>query len=188
MIDFPPMPAWDSLHPLIIHFPIALLLIAPLFVVLGSLLRPDRGRPYLTVALILMILGTVAIYFAISTGESAGQLAERSPAVNAVLEHHQELGETTGAVFLVLTVLLAGILSGPALLRRALERTVMRSLLAVFLLAYLAGSVMLANTAHNGGRLVHELGVRALMASEPLPSKVREPHFPSRASLATSQR
>ena len=28
MIDLPPVPTWDGLHPLIIHFPIALLLVA----------------------------------------------------------------------------------------------------------------------------------------------------------------
>ncbi len=33
--SFPPFPSWDGLHPLIVHFPIALLLVAPLFVVLG---------------------------------------------------------------------------------------------------------------------------------------------------------
>ena len=35
MIEFPPIPSWDGLHPLIVHFPIALLLVAPLLVVLG---------------------------------------------------------------------------------------------------------------------------------------------------------
>jgi len=188
MIDLPPIPTWDSLHPVIVHFPIAFLLIAPLFVVLGSILRPKRGRPYLTVALMLMILGTISTYVAISTGESAGQLAERTAAINEILEHHQELAETTVAVFLVLTVLFAGILSGPTLLHRSIEPTVMRSLLAVFLLAYLAGGVMLANAAHNGGRLVHELGVRALMAPEPLPSEVPDAQLSGRASLAKSRR
>ena len=31
MLQFPAIPSWDALHPLIIHFPIALLLICLLY-------------------------------------------------------------------------------------------------------------------------------------------------------------
>ena len=51
MIQMPPIPSWDGLHPLIIHFPIALLLVAPLLVLVGALLKPEKGRPVLYVAL-----------------------------------------------------------------------------------------------------------------------------------------
>ena len=37
MIQTPPIPSWDGLHPLIIDFPIALLLVAPLLVLIGAL-------------------------------------------------------------------------------------------------------------------------------------------------------
>ena len=52
MIQMPPIPSWDGLHPLIIHFPIALLLVAPLLVLIGALLKPEKGRPVLYVALL----------------------------------------------------------------------------------------------------------------------------------------
>ena len=64
---FPPIPSWDGLHPLIIHFPIALLLVAPILVLLG-LISPNRGRAFLGAALILMVLGTIASWIAVSTG------------------------------------------------------------------------------------------------------------------------
>jgi len=51
MFQFPPIPSWDAWHPMIIHFPIALLLIAPVFILLGALLEPARGRPYLIAAM-----------------------------------------------------------------------------------------------------------------------------------------
>ena len=58
MPTLPPIPSWQAIHPLIVHFPIVLLLIAPLFIVMGVVPRPARSFPFLLVALILMTLGT----------------------------------------------------------------------------------------------------------------------------------
>ena len=59
MQALPPIPSWTELHPLVIHFPIALLLVAPLFIIIGMIVNPQKGRPFLIAALILMLLGTV---------------------------------------------------------------------------------------------------------------------------------
>jgi uncharacterized membrane protein len=167
MIELPPMPSWDGLHPLIIHFPVALLLVAPLFVVVGLAVRAHR-RAFLVSALLLMVLGTTAAWVAVETGEAAGKLADRTPEVNAVLEHHETLAERTRLVFTVLTVVFAGLVLGaPLLRRREPAEAVTLALAALFLAVYAAGALNLANTAHNGGRLVHELGVRALMPVAP---------------------
>jgi uncharacterized membrane protein len=167
MFELPPIPAWDGLHPLIVHFPIALLLVAPLFVVLG-LLVGRHSRLLMTSALVLMVLGTAASYVAVSTGEAAGKLADRTPEVNQVLQHHEQLAERTRLTFTVLTVVLAGLLAGPAVLKRPLARVPATVLTLLFLGVYGAGAIVLANTAHNGGRLVHELGVRSLMPPAPV--------------------
>ena len=162
MLELPRLPSWDGLHPLIVHFPIALLLVAPLFVVLGMTLR--RNRPFLWAALLLMAIGTTATFVAVSTGEAAGKLAERTPRINAVLEHHEELAETTRVVFTALTVIFAAIVTVPAAMQRLQGRMFRIVLPLAFLVCYGGGLVFLANTAHNGGRLVHELGVQALMS------------------------
>lgn len=162
MIEFPPIPSWDALHPLIIHFPIGLLLVAPMLIVL-SLFMKKNGHSFAMAALVVMVLGTAATFVAVSTGEAAGELAERTPAVSKVLEHHEELAETTRVIFTVLTLVYAVILFGPKLLRKELDRVPMATLTLVFLLFYMAGSVVLTNTAHNGGMLVHEYGVHALV-------------------------
>ncbi len=167
MIEFPPIPAWNALHPLIVHFPIALLLVAPLFVVLGGLLdvrTPGRGRAFLVTALLLLALGTAATFVAVETGEAAGKLTDRTEALSAVLERHESLAETTRLVFSALTVMLAAILLVPRVFRRELPRAAATGLLGAFVVFYSAGAVVLANTAHNGGRLVHELGARAVVA------------------------
>ena len=168
MFEFPPIPTWDGVHPLIVHFPIALLLVAPVFVVLG-LVVGARSRVFAVSALILMVLGTAGTFVAVATGEAAGKLADRTPEVNRVLEHHEQLAERTRLVFTVLTVVYAGLLAGPAALKRGLPRAPVAVLTVAFLAVYGAGVVVLANTAHNGGRLVHELGVRSLMPASPLP-------------------
>jgi uncharacterized membrane protein len=162
MIELPPIPTWDGLHPLIIHFPIALLLVAPVFILLGMLLRRN-GVHFSMAALILIILGTISVYVALETGEAAGELADRTPQIMQVLQHHEELAETTRLIFTALAIVFAAIVLGPRLLKRPLGRPPALALHGGFLLLYLVGTLVLVNTAHNGGRLVHELGVHALV-------------------------
>jgi len=162
MLQLVPIPAWDSIHPLIVHFPIALLIVAPLFVVL-ALLAPRSSRAFAAAALLLMTIGTAGAVIAVETGEAAAQLADRTPAVNEVLERHQELAELTRNTFLALTVVFAAIVIVPAMLKRRFSRGSVIAAHAVFLVLYLGGLFLLVNTAHNGGRLVHQLGVHSLL-------------------------
>jgi uncharacterized membrane protein len=168
MIETPPLPSWDGLHPLIVHFPVALLMVAPLLVLLALVLRAHR-RGLLLAALVLMVLGTASTWVAVSTGEAAGKLADRTPEVTAVISHHEELAESTRTVFTVLTLVFAAMVGAQALRRREVGEIATMVLAFLFLSVYGAGTLMLANTAHNGGRLVHELGVRSLMPESPLP-------------------
>jgi len=172
MFQIPPMPTWDGLHPLIIHFPIALLFVAPVFIVIGALLPWRKGRPLFYSALLLMVLGTVSIFFAIETGEAAGKLAERTPEINTALEQHESLAENTRLTFSILTVLFAGVLIAPLIGRREPGRTASTVLPLVFVVLYGGGMLLLANAADQGGRMVHEMGVHALVApaSQPMQS------------------
>jgi len=167
MLQFPAIPTWGALHPLIIHFPIALLLVAPIFIVVGAALTPAKGRAYLIAAMVLLLVGTVAILVAVQTGEAAGKLAERTPGMEQVLETHESLAERTQAVFSVLSVIFLALLAVPWLLKRADTRLTTTVLPLAFLVLYSAGALLLVNTAHNGGRLVHEFGVRAMVTSAP---------------------
>ncbi len=124
MIQLPPIPTWDALHPLIIHFPIALLFIAPLCIVLGAAMKPDKGRSYLIAALVLMLVGTLTTFVAAQTGEAAGKLTERTPQINAVLEHHERLAEATQVSFSVLSAIFAAIVFVPRLMRRESTRMI----------------------------------------------------------------
>jgi uncharacterized membrane protein len=163
MQALPPIPNWTELHPLVIHFPIALLLVAPLFIIAGIVMNPSKGRPFFVTALSLMVLGTVGTVVAVITGEAAAEVAHRTAAMSAVLERHEELAETTRDIFGLLSAIFASILFVPRFLRRETITTA-RILPLAFLLFYGAGTVVLVNTAHNGGRLVHEFGVHSVLA------------------------
>lgn len=161
----PALPPWTGVHPLVVHFPIALLLVAPLLVVLSVLLRPHRGGLG-AAALVLMIVGTVAAFVAMSTGEAAADLAERAPGVAATLERHEELAETTRTIFAVLTGIFMVIYAAPLVRRREWSNGLYVALSLVFLAFYAGGALTLVNTAHLGGQLVHRYGVRAMLGPE----------------------
>ena len=74
MIQMPPIPSWEGLHPLIIHFPIVLLLVTPVLVLVGALLKAEKGRPVLYVALALMIAGTLSIFLAACHGRGSRKI------------------------------------------------------------------------------------------------------------------
>ena len=175
MLQLPPIPSWDALHPLIIHFPIGLLLIAPIFIIVGAVLQPAKGRAYLIGAMVLLLAGTAAIYVAIETGEAAGKLAERVPGVERVIETHESLAERTRTVFTVLSVIFAALLLVPRFLKKNDTRLTTTILPLAFLVLYGGGTLLLVNTAHNGGRLVHEFGVRAIVASSPANANTTTP-------------
>lgn len=160
----PPMPTWDGLHPIIVHFPIALLLVAPILILLGMFFAKS-SRTFMVSAFILMVIGTIASYIAVSSGEAAGEIAERMANVEAVLENHEEMAETTQMVFTALTAIFGAIIFIPMIFKKELGQKIMIPLSLAFLLFYGAGSILLLNTAHEGGRLVHEFGVRAMMTN-----------------------
>lgn len=168
------IPSWDALHPMIVHFPIALLLVAPILVILGMLL-PRQGKGLFMAAFLLMLLGTVSTYIAVSTGEAAVELAEKSPSIERVLEAHEGLAETTQLIFTALTVIFAAIVFAPSLFKRGLARKSFIALNVAFLLFYSAGALVLVNVAHQGGRLVHEFGVTSAPANNTSSRSQKEP-------------
>ena len=173
MTMLPPWPGWDGLHPLVIHFPIALLLVVPVFILLAAL-RPSRSAGFAVSALVLLALGTIGAFVAVETGEAAAELATRSDAVTATLERHSELAETARNVFAFLTLLYGALTVLPLGLKAFARPVYVRVANAVFLVLLLGGDVLLANVAHQGGVLVHQLGVRAIVVG-PAPSASAEP-------------
>lgn len=161
----PAWPGWDAIHPFVVHFPVALLLFAPVFVLLGMLTR-RQSTAFRLSALLLLVAGTAAIGVAIETGEAAGELADHTPAINAVMSTHVALAEQTRNAFAGLTLAYGLLLVLPRWMKALARPAVSRGSHAAFLVLLLAGCVLIVNTSHAGGRLVHELGVHAMLPPE----------------------
>lgn len=164
MFNLPPLPPYDALHPLVVHFPIALLLITPLLLLLGLFMFRDR-RPWALATLLVLLLGTAGAWLAASTGEAGEEAAEQVSAAEAVFEAHEDGAELVLNGFILITVLYAAF---GLVLFKAGERFAHKPYVAVQLLFIVlcgAGSLAVANVGHLGGRLVHEYGVRAPIAA-----------------------
>jgi len=166
-MDLPPIPPWEGAHPIVVHFPIALLLVAPVLVVL-SLLVPKLRRGIALSALAVMALGAAGASLAVATGEATSEVVEETPEGKAslgLISRHEEAAETARVLFLVLTAAYGALVIVPVVRKKEFPRGADLALHAVFLAFYGASCLQLANVGHLGARIVHERGVRAPMGA-----------------------
>ena len=154
------MPPFNHLHPAIVHFPIALLTVAPLLVLVG-LLWPAQRRGIHASALILLVFGVGGLILALITGEAVERYARATPALLAGVRDHELAAQWTTLIFGLLGVAFAGLWVLPLLRKRALSRNLEQGLLVVWLLASAAGVLAVGRTGHLGGHLVHDLHTHA---------------------------
>lgn len=160
MTFFPPLPPQEGLHPLVVHFPIGLLLTAPLFIIAAALWK-SKSREIFLAATALVVLGTLGTMAATMSGEWGEGAAKGIPGAEAILDRHESLGESARNAFIATSVVML-VLSGVVWARHEKLKGPARVLGAVVILGlYLIPCSILAKAAHEGGRLVHEAGVRA---------------------------
>ena len=154
------MPPFNHLHPAIVHFPIALLTVAPLLVLVG-LLWPAQRRGIHAAALILLVLGVGGLILALLTGEAVERYARATPALLAGVRDHELAAQWTTLIFGLLGVAFAGLWVLPLLRKQALSRNLEQGLLVAWLLLSAAGVLAVGRTGHLGGHLVHDLHTHA---------------------------
>jgi uncharacterized membrane protein len=160
----PPPPPFEGMHVLVVHFPVALPLVAMAFVFAGMIF-PLRLRWCSWAAVVLLAMGTVGMFVAVATGEAARDVVEDGPdEMFTVLGQHEQLGELSRIVFLIVTMLYGLFVLLPSVVRKWMIPSYLVPVQLVFLLVLLVSNVLLANTAHLGGRLVHQYGVHAAIA------------------------
>lgn len=174
---FPPIPSWEAVHPVLIHLPLGALPLAGLFVLLAAIAKGSWSRAFAVSALMLLFIGAGGAMLAVMSGEAASELVEGTvPQAEAVLEQHEELAELARTVFAVLAVTYIGVSFAASVLLKKGKRAIAAGLHLVFLLLLAPALVLLANAAHQGGRLVHEFGIHAPIAQysgTDLPSQIR---------------
>lgn len=174
------MPEIGPLHPQVVHFVVASLILGLPIYWLGFLKRPRFLHP---MASVLLIVGTVASIVAVRSGTDAHGAAERIPGARSAVEEHEELGILTRNIFEgILLIELIGLAvawkaggAGSSVLSvetgeaHAAGASTMRfastALRLVVAVAWTVGAFQLYEAAEHGGELVYNyaggVGVRS---------------------------
>jgi len=140
-----------NLHPLIVHFPIALFVTGFLIDGLGWVMRRENLKKVGLVLVFLGALGTVpAVVTGLAVEETIEEQLESVPGGEAALEAHEGLAIPTAGVLLGAVVLRLGLGTG----RWAWGRW----LLIAYLIVGVLGLGMLTATGLRGGELVYRYG------------------------------
>jgi uncharacterized membrane protein len=159
---FPAVPGWDGIHPAMVMFPVALLLVSPLLVV-ASLVARGAWRTWAAAALVTMALGSLAAWFAVDSGHAAGQLVDKTKELEAVILRHEALGVGVRNLFTLLTLVWGLLVVMPTWIKRPIPAGLRIGVHVLFLAGYVASVGALARAADAGGRLVHQQGVHAMV-------------------------
>jgi uncharacterized membrane protein len=132
------------IHPMVVHFPIALLTVSLLFNLISMRWKSASFRDAGLYTLIAGLLGAVA---AVVTGSIAEETVEDSDIPEALLNIHETLGYATLALFI-------GLLGLQLLMRRG----VIREIPALYVTYGFIGVMVLLVTGYYGGVLVYDFG------------------------------
>ena len=135
----------EVFHPLSVHFPIVLLLMATLFKLIGlwsSRITWDHGGRF------LLLLGVVGVWISIYTGDLADGIVSRQLCDPTILKEHENFAYTTAWIFS--TALLI------ELLTRYIDLIKTRIVSVILVLLMITGSVTLSYVGHLGAELVYQ--------------------------------
>ncbi|MEZ6243841.1 MAG: DUF2231 domain-containing protein [Phycisphaerales bacterium] len=168
----PPMQPWEAMHPIVVHFPIVLLLLAWVPIVIGVFDRPRR-LAWMLGGLLMLVGGTGAAFVAVLSGEATKEtVGAMSQVVEHAIHEHEEMGELARTMFIVVTALFVVTLGLGAGLKKGTARRVAVSIAGVvFLGFYVFAATRLAWAGDMGGELVHVYGVRAKMKMSSPPAE-----------------
>lgn len=139
-----------SRHAILVHFPVALAVLAPLLLI-ASMIAGGKNRALRLVAVGAYVLLAAAAWAAVLSGESANDHAGATPAVvGAMLHEHEEMAEKVW----IFALAVAGLAAGGLHKKRAVSITSLWLALAGG--AFTAGWVGV--TAHKGGTMVYQYG------------------------------
>lgn len=138
------------IHPMIVHFPIALLIVGFISDLFGLILKKDF---FSRTGFYLLILGTIGVAAAYFSGRSAGEGLTEAGVLKQALETHEDAAELALWI-MVFSALLRIIL--------VLTKKYKGALQYVSILVFFIGVFAIARTGYYGGELVfkHAAGVQ----------------------------
>ena len=140
-----PLPGW---HPLVVHFPLALILVAAALLLAARLLRSaSLAATAATVGTWNLCLGAVAAVFALGTGLAAVIDLDVGAVTRQAISVHMKW-----ALFTTLTLVLLAVWRGAGTAQESRPSW-------LFIVVLLAASVALGVTGYRGSRNVYEYGV-----------------------------
>jgi len=131
-------------HPIIVHFPIALLIVAGLFAIVHLITKKEVFRE---VCFWNLILGTLGAIAAVISGIDQSNTIVHNNAIHEVMILHQNLAYTVLAIFVLLTIW--------TIVRKAKMSKAER---VFHVLAFLIGIGFITYTGHLGGQMVFKHG------------------------------
>ncbi len=148
-----------ELHPPIVHFAIALTIIGVIFDILGFALKKESLK---YAGFWVFIIGIVAVWGAMLSGEAAEELVEKfveNTKVEEIFETHEELGK-----------ILPWIFTGLGLFRVYLYIKENSKLMIIYLILAFIGIGLIGYQGRLGGKMVYEhgVGVKPLMEKTPI--------------------
>ena len=137
------------IHPMVVHFPIALLITSVVFDVLAM---RWRHKSFQDAGFYTLIAGLLGAAVAVLTGAMAEEVAEDKGIPESVLEIHEALGYATLLFFI-------GLLA----LRLLMRWKLIKEIPALYLAMGVAGIMILSAAGYFGGSLVYDFGAGVSM-------------------------
>lgn len=144
----------QNIHPLFVHYPIALLGAATLFYIVAWAARSER---WAFAAYVTLLAGTAGGALAIATGLYAdgGVMVSRSVRA-ALLDQHKALMLTTGSLALIASIW------------ASIQRPFPRTLRPLFIIVLLAMAGIMLKGADDGGRMVYDYNAGGSACGQPI--------------------
>lgn len=145
----------EVFHPLSVHFPIVLLLMASLFKLIGlwsSKITWDHGGR------LMLLLGVIGIWIAIYTGNLADGVVSRELCDPTILKDHENLAYATAWIFTAGLVI--------EILSRYIDLIKTRISMMLVVAVLIVGSVFLSYVGHLGAQLVYQQAAGVYVPSE----------------------
>lgn len=139
-------------HPVTVHFPIALLLAATLFLLISFFIRQQSKKLFQNGAFMVLLLGVIGAWVSLYTGDLADGIVSRKLCDPTVLKDHELASKTMTYLFTAATLIHISFFF--ILLGSRMKRI---SLYIIFAFMVI-GCVFLIRTGHLGASIVYQQG------------------------------